>query len=316
VTDLLTIGEAMLCLRHEEPGPLRLDGRLRVSVAGAEATVAIGAARLGHAAAWCGRVGADDTGELIVGALRGAGVDTGAVVTDPEAPSGLLIRVARTPALTRVTYHRSGSAGSRLEPADVLPALARRPRVVHTSGITLALGDSPRRACERALREARRHAATISLDVNHRAKLCSVEQAGEHLAAVLPLVDILFCGDDELDVVRAAIGENDDPVGALHAAGVREVVIKRGSRGATAYTPDGVAETTAVPVPVVDVVGAGDAFAAGYLSAFLDGLDPEQRLRRGSVTAGFCVASGGDWEGLPTRAELPLLSLDPETTLR
>ncbi|MGP3983600.1 sugar kinase [Streptomyces sp. KR80] len=316
MTDLLTIGEALLSLRHEDPGPLRLGGQLRASVAGAEATVAIGAARLGHAAAWCGRIGNDDTGDLILSTLRGAGVDTSAAVTDPEAATGLLIRVARTAALTRVTYHRSGSAGSRLTPADVTPALANRPRVVHTSGITLALGDSPRQACRQALRQAKMQQATISYDVNHRARLCSVDEAAHHLAAVLPLVDIFFCGDDELDVVRAATGKPHDPIAALHTAGVREVVVKHGSRGATVHTPDGTADTPALPVPAVDAVGAGDAFAAGYLSALLDGLGLDQRLHRASATGAFCVASHGDWEGLPTRAELPLLTLQPDTTLR
>ncbi|MCQ4084835.1 PfkB family carbohydrate kinase [Streptomyces sp. RB6PN25] len=146
MTDLLTFGETMLALRQEDPGPLRLGGQLRSSIAGAEATVAIGAARLGHDTAWCGRIGADDAGTLVLSALRGSGVDTRAVVTDPDAPTGLLIRLPRTAALTRVNYYRSGSAGSRLRAADLAPALVRSPKVVHTSGITAALGVRPPRA--------------------------------------------------------------------------------------------------------------------------------------------------------------------------
>jgi 2-dehydro-3-deoxygluconokinase len=71
----------------------------------------------------------------------------------------------------------------------------------------------------------------------------------------------------------------------------------------------------AVPVTAVDVVGAGDAFVAGYLSGWLDGLDVPERLARAAVVAGFAVSCEGDWEGLPTRAELELAG-PPGTTLR
>jgi 2-dehydro-3-deoxygluconokinase len=317
VTDLLAIGETMLALRHEQPGPLRLGAPLHTSVAGAEATVAIGAARLGHQVAWCGRVGADDGGRLVVEALRGAGVDTSSVVTDAAAPTGLLIRVARTPRLTQVTYHRTGSAGSRLTADDVAAALRTRPQIVHTTGITQALGESARQACHLALQQAAGQGATTSYDINHRSRLTSVDEAGHRLAPLLPLTDVLFAGDDELDVLRVATADAHDPVAAALAAGVREVVVKHGSRGATAYTSAGSETRAAIAVqPVVDVVGAGDAFAAGYLSALLDNAGLPARLHRAVTTAAFCIGSHGDWEGLPTRAELPLLTLDPHTTLR
>jgi 2-dehydro-3-deoxygluconokinase len=98
--------------------------------------------------------------------------------------------------------------------------------------------------------------------------------------------------------------------------GVREVVVKRGARGASAYTGAGRCDEPARPVTVVDTVGAGDAFTAGYLSALLDGLPVEQRLRRGAILGAAAVAAHGDWEGLPTRAELDQVGHDPEETQR
>ena len=86
---------------------------------------------------------------------------------------------------------------------------------------------------------------------------------------------------------------------------VQLVVVKRGSEGATLVGHQGRVDVPAEPVPVIDVIGAGDALCAGLLSGLLDGLDPVAALRRGTWVAGRCVASAGDWEGLPVRAELP-----------
>lgn len=104
-------------------------------------------------------------------------------------------------------------------------------------------------------------------------------------------------------------------VAELLRGGVREVVVKAGARGASVSTVDGNWSVPAAPVTAVDVVGAGDAFVAGYLSGWLDGLDAAARLARGAVVAGFAVACVGDWEGLPTRAELDLAG-PPGTTVR
>ena len=91
--------------------------------------------------------------------------------------------------------------------------------------------------------------------------------------------------------------------------GVTEVVVKQGAAGATAYTKDAVVRCAARTVAVVDTVGAGDGFVAGLLSGLLDGLPPLQRLERANAVGAFVVGTRGDWEGLPTRAELAMLDL-------
>ncbi|GAB3947284.1 hypothetical protein GCM10027614_42260 [Micromonospora vulcania] len=117
VTDLLTLGETMAAFRTT--GPLRLGGTAGISVAGSESTVAIGLARLGHRAAWVGVTGADEPGELIRRTLRAEGVDLTWSRVDAAAPTGLILFESRVADINRVTYHRAGSAGSRLRPADV-----------------------------------------------------------------------------------------------------------------------------------------------------------------------------------------------------
>ncbi|GAA5194300.1 sugar kinase [Rugosimonospora acidiphila] len=317
MADLVTLGEAMLVLRGGQPGPLRVGSPFVASVAGAEATVAIGMARLGHSTRWVGRVGADSGGELVLSSLRESSVDVSLARVDPAAPTGLLLRSPRTPALTAVEYYRSGSAGSRIDAADVADCLTPGTRILHLTGITAALSESAAGAVLGAVASARAAGVAVSYDVNHRTRLCSVETAGQRLRAILPDIEVLFCGTDELAVLAAATGSEDDPVSAALGLGVAEVVVKDGPRGAAVVTRDQRQEVPAVPVTqVVDVVGAGDAFVAGYLSARIDGLPPRERLRRGASVAAFCVSCAGDWEGLPRREELPLMELPAETTLR
>lgn len=313
--EVLTLGETMAALRAA--GPLRLGGQLALSVAGAEANVAIGLSRLGHAVRWVGVTGADELGALVLRTLRAEAVDVSACRVDAEAPTGLIIFEPRVAEVTRVSYYRTGSAGSRLSVADVDAAFADlsggAPRVMHVTGITPALGAGPRSAVGRAIDAARAAGATVCLDVNYRARLWTRDEAAAALRPLLSGVDLVVASDDELPVL---VDDGVDPLRALFAAGVREVVVKRGADGASAHTPAGSVERPARRVPTVDTVGAGDAFVAGYLSGLLDGADVAGRLERAVTTGAFAVAVRGDWEGLPTRAELGLLDVLPGTTVR
>lgn len=124
-----------------------------------------------------------------------------------------------------------------------------------------------------------------------------------------------FCGDDELQVLQAAT-ESDCPIQAAKAAGVTEVVIKQAAAGATCHTRDGDHHAPALPVPLVDTVGAGDAFAAGYLSAVMDDLPVPERLTRATHFAAFSISTPGDWEGLPHHRDLDLITTPQGTTVR
>lgn len=314
--DLVTFGETMAVLRSESTGPLQHNDTLRLSCAGAESTVAIGLARLGHHAVWVGRTGEDELGELIRSALRSAGVEVSSPV-DPTRPTGLLLRSVRVAQLARVQYYRSSSAGSALTFDDLKAPLARHPKIVHATGITPALGPDARSATLHAVDVARDSGAVISYDVNFRSRLTTVEEAGEVTRSVLEHVDIVFCGEDELAVLAAALGTPAATADELLDRNLGfELVIKRGSRGAAASANGDTVSAPAIDVPIVDVVGAGDAFVAGYLSAHLDGLPLDVRLHRAIVLGAFCVSAQGDWEGLPTRAELDLLDASPDHTDR
>lgn len=308
--EVMTFGETMASMRGA--GPFRLGGALHLSIAGAESNVAIGLARLGHRAAWAGRVGDDEFGELVLRTLRAENVDVSAAGVDPRRPTGLIFFEQRTADITRVQYYRAGSAGSALAPGQ--PPMPNAPGFLHLTGITPALGDGAARAVASAAERARGTGRAVTLDVNFRARLWSATTARPVLRSLVPLADIVFGSEAEL-----ALLASDPAAGApaaadeLLALGVREVVLKRGAAGATAHTADGVASVPARRTRAVDPVGAGDAFAAGYLSAALDGLDTAERLRRAAAVSAFAVGSAGDWEGLPARKDLSLLDAEEET---
>ncbi|SNS70581.1 2-dehydro-3-deoxygluconokinase [Asanoa hainanensis] len=309
--DVATFGETMAALRAD--GPIRLGGTMRLSVAGAESNVAIGLARLGHRVRWTGLVGRDEPGELVLRTLRAEGVDVTHARVDSRGPTGLLLFERRIGDVVRVTYHRAGSAASYLSSGDVLPALDPPPRLLHVTGITPALGPAPASAVAAAARSGVR----VCLDVNYRSRLWDRDQAAAALRPLVPSLSVVVASDDELDLIAPPTATTEaDRVAALLDAGVTEVVVKRGAAGATGHTTRETVHTPARRVRVVDVVGAGDAFVAGYLSGLLDDLDLTGRLDRAVTTGAFAVASPGDWEGLPTRSELDLLDTGPESTLR
>jgi len=305
---VLCVGEAMVSLRSS--GRLRLGSPLTMSVAGAESNVAIGLARLGHPVAFAGAVGADETGELVSRTLRAEGVAIGHLRRDPARPTGVLFRERRTSELVHVEYVRRGSAGSALDKELIAGALASGPTLLHVSGVTAALSPQALRAVAAGLRLARAAGVTTSLDVNHRGRLWSRAAAAAALTPLLPDVDVLFASHDELPLVFGAanvqLGPGRPP----------EVVVTHGADGAEAITADEHVRCPARPVTAIDVVGAGDAFVAGYLSARLDGADLPGRLDRGTAVAAVAVGTDGDWEGLPTRAELATFASDHDGTLR
>ncbi|WSQ06964.1 sugar kinase [Streptomyces sp. NBC_01231] len=315
-SDVVTFGETMAALRAQ--GALRLGGSLGLSVAGAESNVAIGLARLGHRVQWAGRVGADELGALVLRTLRAEGVGTDhAGIDDTGRPTGLLLTEPRLGTLTRVSYYRAGSAGSAVSPADVLPALASGARVLHLTGITPALSPAAAEATLAAATTAREAGITVCLDVNYRSRLWSTDRARTALRPLLDHTDLLIASEDELPLVLEGSGAGEsEAVHDILAAGVDEVVVKRGARGATTFTADGATDSAARQVDAVDLVGAGDAFVAGYLSGLLDGSDVRARLHRAVTTAAFAVATRGDWEGLPTQDELGLFDQPDGTTIR
>ncbi|WP_210505514.1 sugar kinase [Naasia sp. SYSU D00057] len=306
MAEVYTLGEAMARISSTVTGPLRHSSNLGLGIAGAEANVAIGLARLGVGARWLGRVGDDEFGRLITSVLRGEGVHTDALV-DSEANTGLLIKERRTAGISRVLYYRSGSAGSRLTPADIDASAIEAASVLHVTGITPALSERARAAVEHALDVAREAGTAVSFDVNYRRALWSPEDAAPVLRSIASRADLVFAGVAEARLMVE--GEDESALAtALAALGPRHVVIKRGSDGALALVDGELRDAPVYRVTEIDPIGAGDAFTAGYLAEWVSGATPDAMLTTAAQCGAFSVTVDGDWEGLPTRDDLHLLT--------
>ncbi|MFC8520255.1 sugar kinase [Streptomyces sp. NPDC057257] len=304
---LVTVGEVLAVLAAPEPGPLTRGTTLRLGIAGAEANVAIGVSRLGGSAAWIGRVSDDELGELTLRELRAEGVTTDAA-RDP-APTSLLLKQQRTSTHVRTRYYRTRTAGSRLCPQDIPEDLVAGAAVLHLTGITPALGEGPAQAVRRAVDIASAAGVRISLDVNYRSLLWDEDTARTTLLPLVRKADLVFAGAYEARLMVPEGPGRDDPgrlAKSICALGPGGAVIKLGDAGALALLDGTEYRQPAVPVRVHDTVGAGDAFAAGYLAELLAGEPPERRLRTAALLGAFAAGTTGDWEGLPRRAELAL----------
>ena len=301
---VFTFGETMGLVAADGIGPLEYARSFTLGIGGAESNVAVGVTRLGGAATWLGRVGPDATGDLIERRLRNEGVTTHAI--RDEAFTGLMVRYRRSGEQTHVDYHRAGSAGSRLNPTDLPRAEIEAAAVLHVTGITPALSDSARAAVFQAIETARAAGVTVSVDVNYRSKLWSRYDAAPVLLDLVSRADMVFASPDEAAIfVRPGAA-----VDGLAALGPKEVVVKDGARGCTALIDGFRFALPALPVTVIDPVGAGDAFVAGYLAERLVGAEPEQRLRTAIAAGAFAVTVPGDCEGLPRRADLAAAGAD------
>ncbi|MGH8792202.1 MAG: sugar kinase, partial [Stackebrandtia sp.] len=227
--------------------------------------------------------------------LVDAGVDFEAEV-DPRAPTGLYVK---DPYGRAVHYYRRGSAASFMG-RDMLTGLSGA-RVLHLSGITAALSDS----CADLMRHAlvdRPHPAVVSFDVNYRAGLWSAADAAPVLAELANAADLVFVGRDEAEVLWGTVIA--DKIRAVLSQ-PRTLIVKDGGVGATAYVADHARVfAPAPPVDIVEPVGAGDAFAAGYLYGLLRDAPMAARLRLGHLVAGCAMRSAGDVGTPPSPAEI------------
>ena len=308
---VVTFGETMISLRAS--GLIRLGAGFTSSLGGAESNVAIGLARLGHRVKWAGVVGSDEQGELVLRTLRAENVAISARV-DETRPTGLMLIERRFGSSVRVSYYRANSAGSTLSWEDIDKTLVEGVKLLHISGITPALSQSAHDAVVRAISRSKQLGITVSFDVNYRSRLWSKERASEVLGPLAEQADFLIASEDELRLLGS--GELEKIAGKALRNKTSTVVIKRGAEGVRVMTKDQSIDIPAHRVQVVDTVGAGDAFTAGFLSGFLDGLGVADAGRRGVATAAFSVSSLGDWEGLPTREELEFINLEAGETIR
>lgn len=318
------------------PDPERLEDAetFHRGVGGAESNVACYLAQLGIQARWTSRVGDDGFGRYVVGEIARQGVDVSDVEVDTTRPTGVYVKDTQakdtqaknlqvagqsTTQHSQPLYYRAGSAASALSEAVLDLPSVRGASLLHISGITAALGASCLRLLRRTLDEP--GLGTVSFDVNHRVSLWPTKHEGQRgpddgdasrvLLDLARRADIVFVGSDEAQALWGVA----DPwaVRALIAAPQR-LVVKQAAEGATLFHAGTCTYWPALDVAVVEPVGAGDAFAAGFLAGVLGGLGDGACLRLGHLTAAAALITRQDvGRLLPASLMVSLLHADSES---
>lgn len=302
---LLLVGEPMGLFLAEEKGTLDEVSSYAFAVAGAEYNVAVGMKRLGHEAGYLTRLGEDPFGRHIYREMERNGIDVSMVSFSKDAPTGFMLKSQVEEGDPDIFYFRKGSAASQIGPPDIAGIDMAGYSHLHLTGIFPALSPSAREAAFALLSRARQAGMAVSLDPNLRPALWpDTREMVSTIHALAGQADWFLPGIAE---GRLLSGEQTpEGIAAFyHRMGVKLVIIKLGAKGAyfSSGEEEGYVEGFSVP-RIVDTVGAGDGFAAGVLSAWIEGLPVREAVRRGNAIGAIQVMSRGDNSGLPTREEL------------
>jgi sugar/nucleoside kinase (ribokinase family) len=291
----------MIQMNAVQTGPLRSVSLFEKHAAGSESNVAIGLSRFGNKSGFISRVGDDEFGKFIISTLKGEDVDVSQVKIDREMSTGVYFvqRWYPVPPKSITIYYRGGSAASRLSPDDIEPTYIGSAKILHVSGITPALSKSCSEAVLKALVIAKKHGVKVSFDTNIRKRLWTIEKARRTLTPMLSYVDYLFTDPNDAKILF----EEEEPKRICQKAlqaGPSLIVVKMPDAQYVAMTKDEYVEKKGYQAPVVDVIGAGDAFAAGVLASLLKGLPLEKAISVGNAASALKVTVRGDFEALPS----------------
>lgn len=276
-------------------GELVLADRLLLAIGGCAANVAVDLTRMGVKATVLGRVGDDVFGRVVAEMLRGQGVDVSGLRTSPgvDTSQTLIVNVAGQ---DRRFIHTFG-ANALFSAADIMPALAARCRVLYLGGYLLMERVKPAELAG-VFAAARRAGVRTVLDVVTPGPADYLPL----LRDVLPQVDVFLPNNHEAELIT---GEKDPlrQAEAFHRLGVKTSIVTLGGDGAVVVGEGLRLRAGSFAVPFVDGSGGGDAFAAGYITGLLDGLDVEGCLRLASALGASCVQAVGTTTGVCTRPQ-------------
>lgn len=304
VWDVVALGEALVEFNQTRPGePQYLQG-----FGGDTSNAVIAAARAGARTAYLTRLGCDAFGQSLLDLWAREGVDTSAVERDAQHPTGIYF-VTHGAAGHEFSYLRAGSAASCMAPAWLSDESVKGPtavlqqcRILHVSGISLAVSASACDTAYEAMRVARAAGARVAFDPNLRLKLWPLARARACIAHAVSLCDIFLPG---LDDMAALLGLHDaDAIADWgHAQGAATVVVKLGADGVLLSSTDPAVPRQRVAgrsVALVDATGAGDCFDGNLLARLALGDDLAAAVRYANTAASLTVQGFGAVAPLPT----------------
>lgn len=298
--DVVTIGETMLRLTPNAFDRIEQAELLQVHVGGSESNTAVGLARLGKRVAWLSRLTDNYLGHRICGAIAAHGVDTQHVVWCNEDRVGLyFLENGSPPRVSQVIYDRANSAYSKFKASSLPVPLFQSgaSQWLHVTGISLWLGDTVREMIASAVAMARSAGWKVSFDVNHRSLLCTASAAKYYCEDLFKTADLVFLPRRDAVNLWSMNSDQSDREIMDHLLNMRfgrATVMTLGALGAMAADQHATIVQEIEPVKPVGRLGGGDAFSAGFLSAWIDGLDLGQSLRWAVATARLKYSIPGD----------------------
>ena len=301
---VVCFGEALGLVAAQLTAPGSSSSPATLTFAGAESNVAIGLARQGVRSAFRSAVGDDWFGQAILRSLHAEQVDTSGIWIDYEARTGLMIKQPQALNEPSVVYYRSDSVFARNAVALAESLDLQKGDRLFVSGITPALQPAIGLAFSRMVERLHAAGVEIFFDINYRSKLWTWAEARDLLTPLIGCFQVVFSSENEAASLTDSSSEFVDSARRLLDLGAREVVIKRGAQGAS-YFHEGTRRDVPVhAIPfVVDPIGAGDAFDAGFIAARVKGQPLDTSLRLGAIMGAAACSFVGDWEGLPLEAQ-------------
>jgi 2-dehydro-3-deoxygluconokinase len=304
--DVVTFGEAMVRLSPPHFQRLEQTQSLDVNAGGAELNVAVGVARLGLKSAWISKLPKNPLGYLIRDRAQELGVDCSNIVWSDKGRAGLyFLEFGASPRASSVLYDRSGSAISLVNPGEVdWKKIFNGSKHFHMSGITPALSASAAETTAEALKEAKKAGCTVSYDLNYRKKLWTPADAKKIQEPMMANIDILITTEEDTNVVFGIKEKDYETVAEklaqtfklkIVAITLREdLSVWRNNWTAIAFQDGKIFRDRKYEVEIVDRVGAGDSFTAGFLYGWLREKDAQKGVRYGNAFAALKHTLPGD----------------------
>ncbi len=320
--DLITIGRSSIDLYSQNIGvPFNKIKSFDAFVGGSPLNIAVGSARLGVDVSLLTAVGQDKVGEFIVDFLQREHVGTQCIPIKKQARSSAVILGIEPPDKFPLVFYRDNAADSQLDIDDVTNANIKDYKMIQINGTALNM-EPTRSATFLAAEIAGKVDTDVLLDLDFRAdQWHDIRAFGITIRAILPKAKIVLGTEEE--ILATALGNGseltikDQQISAptitgdineciqeIMSYGIDLLVVKRGEHGARAYTQDGkIMDIPGFPVEVLNVLGAGDAFASGFIYGLLHGWDLYKCCRMGNASGAQVVTRNGCANSMPTLNE-------------
>jgi 2-dehydro-3-deoxygluconokinase len=297
--DILAMGEAMIEFNQSGGSGTRdyLQG-----FGGDTSNFIIAAARQGASAGYVAALGDDAHGAMLRDLWTREKVDASLVTTDPDAFTGIYFVTHGTDGHA-FSFYRKGSAASRMRAGDVPVGTITKAKLLHLSGISLAISDTACEACYAAIAAARAAGVMVSFDTNLRLKLWSADRARAIMRDVIGLSDLCLPSYDDI-VAITGLTDPDALVDHCLQLGAKSVALKMGAEGALVATPHARSRIAPFPCKPVDATGAGDTFGGALCARLVAGDDLPTAARYAGVAAALSTQGYGAVDPIPTAQQV------------